>query len=186
MQININQKPISFGDKYKVFIEGEEVYNAHIQLFESFPVIHLTESKSDRRIIISKKFSWFKARYGLTLWDGNALEFKTWSAWKRHFQCNYGSDLYEVYGHKGRKYSVYKNGKQVAWWEKSLVTWFAGDNYKVVADGDCDIQLIVSFCIIIDNYYNNNNGNTNTVNFDLGNIGPEAKVFDHNWHPFNN
>lgn len=183
MLININQKGISFGDKYKVFIENEEVLNAHIQLLELLPVIHLTPSRHYNRITISKKFSWFTAKYELRLWDGNVLEFLTTSIWKSHFRCNYGLDLFEVYGHRERKYSVYKNGKQVAWWEKSLVSWFAGDNYKIVADEDSDVELIVSFCIILDNYYDNNDGNTNTINFDLGSIGPEAKAFDHNWLP---
>jgi len=65
-------------------------------------------------------------------------------------------------------------------------SWFEGDNYKIVADESCDVELIVSFCIIIDNYYSNMNSDTKTLNFDLGNIGPEAKVFDQNWRPSSN
>ena len=121
MQIDINQKPISLGDKYKVFIEGKEIFTGNMRLFESFPVIHLTESRVNRQITISKIFSWFKAKYQLTIGDGNVLDFITLSACKRHFRCNYGSEIFEVYGHKGRKYSVYKNGRQVARWEKKMV-----------------------------------------------------------------
>jgi hypothetical protein len=52
--------------------------------------------------------------------------------------------LYEIFGHKGRKYSILKN-KQVAYWNKNCVTWFDGDNYRIVADNDCDFELIISF-----------------------------------------
>lgn len=93
-----------------------------------------------------------------------------------------GQDLYEIFGHKGRKFSVYKNDKQVAWWDKDAVTWFNGDNYKIIADKDSDYELIISFCLIIDHTSSNNNdGNTMTVDF--GNIGSTVKQFDPAWQP---
>jgi hypothetical protein len=30
-------------------------------------------------------------------------------------------------------------------WNKNCVTWFDGDNYRIVADNDCDFELIISF-----------------------------------------
>ena len=67
-------------------------------------------------------------------------------------QCRVGPDLYLIYGHRGRKYSIFKNDIQGAWWDRKAVTWFAGDNYKIIADKDCDIDLIISFCLIVDNF----------------------------------
>jgi hypothetical protein len=29
--------------------------------------------------------------------------------------------------------------------EQNCVTWFDGDNYRIVADNDCDFELIISF-----------------------------------------
>jgi hypothetical protein len=85
-------------------------------------------------------------------------------------------------GHIGRKYSVYKNELQVAWWDKEAVSWFDGDNYKILADIDCDLDLIISFCLIVDNFSSNENDG-NTVTYDFGNIGFQAKKFDENWQP---
>ncbi|MFB0910133.1 MAG: hypothetical protein QMA99_04160, partial [Flavobacterium sp.] len=59
-------------------------------------------------------------------------------------------------------------------------TWFDGDNYRIVADNDCDVELIISFCLINDNKTESNNSK-NALTFDLGNSGPEARKFDNNW-----
>ena len=77
---------------------------------------------------IRKRFSFFKAMYDITRWDNNVLEFRTISFWRSQYQCQVGKDMYGIYGHRGRKYSIYKNDQQVAWWDKEAVSWFAGDN----------------------------------------------------------
>jgi len=64
--------------------------------------------------------------------------------------------------------------------DKKAVSWFAGDNYKITADNDCDIDLIISFCLIVDNF-SNNDKDGNTVTYDLGNIGFQVKKFDNTW-----
>lgn len=184
MEIDINQKKISIGDKYQIFIEGQQAYSASRQLLQLLPEINLfqTNSGGGARMTIKKRLSWFKAKYDITRWDNNVFQFRTKSIWKLHYQCQFGPDTYDIYGHRGRKYSVYKNDIQVAWWDKKAVSWFAGDNYKITADKDCDIDLIISFCLIVDNFsYNDKDGNT--VTYDLGNIGFQAKKFDNSWHP---
>jgi uncharacterized protein YxjI len=183
MEININQKKISIGDKYKIFIEDQEVYAASTKLFKLLSEINLFETGGGNpKMTMNKKWSWLKPGYDLTRWDGSLLEFRTVSFWKHHYQCQSGNDYYDVYGHKGRKYSVYKNDTQIAWWEKKRVTWFAGDNYKIIANSTCDRELLISFCLVIDNYFSDDHdGNTVTIN--IGSIGPQAKKFDPNWEP---
>jgi hypothetical protein len=60
--------------------------------------------------------------------------------------------MYDIYGHRGRKYSIYKNDQQVAWWDKEAVGWFAGDNYKIFANANSDPELLISFCLVIGNF----------------------------------
>lgn len=36
----------------------------------------------------------------------------------------------------------------MAWWEKKAVSWCKGDNYKIIADDDCDANLMITFCLI--------------------------------------
>ncbi|MCX6236109.1 MAG: hypothetical protein NTY07_00900 [Bacteroidia bacterium] len=183
MEIDINQKKISIGDKYQIFINGQQTHVASKELFKLLPVIDLFEIGTVKaKLKINKRFSGIKAKYDITRWDSNIIEFRTISFWKLHYQCHNGSDTYDIYGHKGRKYSIFKNNSQVAFWDKQSVTWFAGDNYKIIADKECDVDLLIAFCLIIDNFASDDReGNTVTVNY--GNIGFWARKFDKNWLP---
>jgi uncharacterized protein YxjI len=183
MEIDINQKKISFGDKYQIFIDGQQTHFASTKLSRWLAEINLFKNNNSRSTyLIKKRWAFFNTSFDLTTWDNNVLEFRTKSFWKNHYFCQVGQDLFEIYGHRGRKYSIYKNDKQVAWWDKQAVAWFNGDNYKIIADKDGDHELIIAFCLIIDNTLSNDNeGNTLTI--DIGNVGPQAKKFDTNWKP---
>lgn len=184
MIIDINQKKISIGDKYKIFLNEKETYYAATQLFKLLSEINLFEINSTSpRITLKKCWSWLDTKYDIYR-NEQKYEFRTVSFWKNHHKCHVGNDVYEIYGHRGRKYSIFKNNIQVAWWDKNLVTWFNGDNYQMNADNDCDGELIIAFCLIIDNKSESKNDN-NTLNIDFGNIGWEAKKFDTNWTPKN-
>jgi uncharacterized protein YxjI len=183
MEIDINQKKISIGDKYQVFIDGSQTHYAAAKIFRIFSEINLFDLNSDFPLmIIKRRFAFFVAKYDITKKDGGVFQFITKSFWKAHFQCACGSDVYDIYGHRGRKYSVYKNDRQVAWWDKKAVTWFNGDNYKIIADKDCDKLWIISFCLTVDNYASNDK-EKKTVNFNIGRIGPQVRKFDPSWQP---
>jgi uncharacterized protein YxjI len=181
MEIDIRQKKITIGDKYKIFVDGQETYSASRELFSMLPVLHLS-TQSGKILSIEKRFSFFKASYDILFDNNEVLEFRTKSLWRKHFKCSLGPDLFDIYGHKGRKYSVYKNDRQVAWWGKNKVALFEGDNYKIIAEGDKGYELIIAFCLIIDNQFNNPGGN-NSITIDLGHIGPEERKFDETWQP---
>jgi uncharacterized protein YxjI len=183
MEIDINQKKISIGDKYQIFIDAQQTHTASRKILQLLAEINLFKDGDSRpRMTINKRFAWFKAKYDITRWDNDILPFRTVSFWKSTYQCQSGPNSYEIYGHKGRKYSIYKNGTQIAWWDKKAVTWFAGDNYKIIADKDCDIDLIISFCLIIDNFSSEKHDGK-TVTYDFGKIGFQAKKFDNTWQP---
>jgi uncharacterized protein YxjI len=185
MEIDINQKKISIGDKFQVFIDGLQTHHAAAKIFRIFSEINLFDMNSDFPLItIKKRFSFFRARYDISRRDGASYQFVTKSFWKAHFQCIAGADLYDIYGHRGRKYSVYKNDHQLAWWDKKAVTWFNGDNYKIIADKNADTALIIAFCLTIDNY-SSNDKDKKAVNINIGRIGPQARQFDPEWLPEN-
>ena len=46
MEIDINQKPISLGDKYKIFIDGIQTYAASSSLIKLLAEINLFERNS--------------------------------------------------------------------------------------------------------------------------------------------
>jgi uncharacterized protein YxjI len=183
MRIDINQKKIAIGDKFQVFIEGQPAYKASSELFRFLAVINLYKGEDTRpALTINKRWFFFKPAYDIRLHDTRTVEFRAGDFWKMEYKCHCSPDMYFIYGHRGRKYSVYRNNTQVAWWEMKAVSWFEGDNYVLTADSDCNIELMIAFCLIIDNHKNNRNGD-NAVTYNIGNIGGQVKAFDPTWRP---
>ena len=180
MEIYINQQKFSFGDKYEIFTDGQFTHNATKKVFQIFPEIELFDAGGQRRMLISKLHSWIDLKYDLTRWDNNLIEFRTRSAWRNHFQCQAGNQFYELFGHKGRKYSIFRNDVQVGWWTKNAVTYFDGDQYTITCDNDADVDMMISLCLIIDNA--KAPGGNNVINVDLGNL-LQARKFDEGWQP---
>jgi len=182
MKIDINQKKITIGDKYNIFVDEQQRYLASTELFKLLSVINLFNDESDRaQMIIKKKFSLWGAKYELVRYDSKVFSFETISVWKTHYKCKVEGDVYDIYGHWGRKYSIFKNDIQIGWWNKEAVTWFEGDNYSIIANDDADRELIISFCLVIDNYASKNHDETVTIDF--GNLGFLSRKFDSNWRP---
>lgn len=183
MEIDINQQKIALGEKYRIYLDGQLTHVASQQAVQfRREVLLFAEDATQARMRLQKQWTWFSLAYNLTRWDHNVFLFRTESKWKNHYQCSYGEDLYDIYGHRGTKYSVYRNDTQIAWWDQDRVTWFAGDNFKIWADQSSNTELLMSFCLILDESSSeSDNANTATVN--LGYLGPEAKAFDESWRP---
>jgi hypothetical protein len=126
-----------------------------------------------------QKWSWFGTTYKI-IYGNEVLNFTTKSYWKLHYQCQHQNDKYDIYGHRGRKYSIYKNEVQIAYWDKEAVSWFSGDNYMILTDNDANHQLLIGFCLILDNDKNNDKDGA-TVTYDFGNIGWQEKKYNPNW-----
>jgi hypothetical protein len=183
MEIDINQQKISAIDKYKIFVNRHELYRATAELFRPFDRLYLfpIDQKKPKYKII-RKLTFFRTSYDIRTQDNHVFPFRTGQYIRGHYYCQAGQDRYDIYVNRGRRYSVYKNDVQVAWWDKEAVAWFKGDNYKIIADNDCHYELIISFCLIIDNAFNNNSGNS-FVKVSFGRIGPIAREFDPTWRP---
>lgn len=180
MEIVVAQKKIAVGDKYSIFTNGRPTHKASRQLLQLLAKILLFESSEvTPHLIINRKFTWLKPAYDIIKKDHQVLAFRTKSFWKRHYQCQSNADIYDIYRHRGLKYSIFKNNQQVAWWEKSIITWFEGDSYRIIANDDCEANLLISFCLIIDNISGHHDTQMMTIN--IGNIGFQAKKFDSQW-----
>lgn len=183
MQIDIEQKAISFGDKYTILLDGKEAYYARGAVFTILAKISLSaEKQGTPLLVINKKFAPFMAEYTITMADGSILNFTTLSVWGYHYQCVMGNDTYDIYGNRGLKYSIYKNNVQVAYFVAASAVLFFGDSYTLYADDDCNQELLIAFCLIIDNYAYNDNGKY-TITINLGKIGIGMKKFDSEWRP---
>jgi hypothetical protein len=183
VEISIEQEKIAFRSKYKILMEGIPIYVAISKLFR-FPLeLHfMMKGANEPEWTIKKEWAIFDISCELKHRDGHVFHFRTKNYWERHFYCQFGSDLYEIFGHRGRKFSVYRNGDQIACWTRSLFTHFGGDRYKVIADYDCNPKLLSMFCLIMDHSFGNNN-HGQAVSLNLGYIGAVAKDFNEVWQP---
>jgi hypothetical protein len=60
---------------------------------------------------------------------------------------------------------VFKNTVEIATWTGNAVTLLEGDKYRIVADDNKDLKMLMAFCLIIDQYYYNK---TTFLSFNLG------------------
>lgn len=182
MRIDINQKKIAFGNKFTIVKNGETILRAASKLFRILSVTELFQPNKDLPLgTIRRRFAFVKAKYDIEIVNQPSYFFRTVSWWKNHHQCKAGNNVFDIYGHRGRKYSIYKNGEQVAYFQKEAVTFFEGDNYMLVANDEADHFLLTCMVLTVDNYRSNNK-NDSAINIDFGHLF-QARKFDDSWTP---
>jgi hypothetical protein len=183
MQIKIKQKKIRIGYRYEIYMERKETHFTSTETFRGLSEIELFKNGSDGpRYVIRENRALFKTSYDLTRWDNSILEFRTKSAWKGHYFCSDGQDYYEIFSHRGWKCSVFRNDNQIAYWDGNTDPLVSGDKYIIFADSDADFELLMAFCLVLDNRQSTGSDGAG-VAIDFGNIGKEARKFDENWQP---
>lgn len=176
-RIDIHQKMISFSPQYDIHINDSKKYSA---LISDGEIILIQDINSIEKLRMSRIWSWFRTTYDIRLPSNEIINFKTKSFWKSHYQCQHGKDIFDIYSHVGTKCSVFKNDKQIAWWDIDTVTLLEGDNYTIVTNSSSDQELLIAFCLMLDK---NMGGSFEVLTVNVGNILDEAKAFDPNWKP---
>ncbi|MGY0035659.1 hypothetical protein [Pedobacter sp. NJ-S-72] len=142
MIIDIQQKKLSIGDQHRISVNGALKYTVSRQPIQFMAEILVFNANSDvLKAKINKRFHLFKANYEITFADGLISFFRTVSYIRSHYSCQIATDVYDIYGHRGRKYSIYKNDEQVAWWEKGMITLLEGDEYRITASEACNAEF---------------------------------------------
>ncbi|HEU4717231.1 MAG TPA: hypothetical protein VFU15_05340 [Bacteroidia bacterium] len=177
--IDVSQKKISIGDKYTIAVNGQPMYKAAAKLFKLFPSISVSPLNGPETPIITveQKMGWLKPNYQFTI-NGATYSLETISWWKRRFAITAGANKLEIVGHRGRKVSIFINGKQVAWFDNEAVTFFSGDNYHVTANADAPWEWIVAVVLFWDSFYNRQQ--KGAINFKMGAM-TQTQPFDASW-----
>src|SRR6266511_2924189 len=110
MEIIINEDPLLAGKEYKIYIKDKLSFIACSSLINLTPITNMIEPPNDIKVLtLKKRISLFKCRYSIIYPDNDTYFFNAETIWNNYFTCTYSSDNYEVYLHKQRRYSVYKN-----------------------------------------------------------------------------
>ena len=185
MEIIINQKSVSLTDEYQIFVENNLNFNVISEPLKTSAKFDVYNSENNKQILkIAKRNFGIRANYLIEdLRNNQIYSFEEINNIKLHLKCQIGENLFQLYGHNGNKYSIYKNQIQIAFWEKNNLILRENDSYKILANANEDPLILSAFCICIDNSKNNFQNELSIFNFDIGFKGNLLKKFDENWKP---
>ncbi|MFI5406642.1 MAG: hypothetical protein ACHQ1D_09030 [Nitrososphaerales archaeon] len=107
------------------------------------------------------------------------FEIKAVNAFKGHWTFELNGDKYDFYFHFGLKKSLYKNGNQVAKYDKGTVHIWNNDTGFIISNNDENKFLLLAIFLTFD--MGENMGGD--FNIDLGNLTGGVKEFNSNWQP---
>jgi uncharacterized protein YxjI len=179
--IQVKQRKITFGDKYRISVNGQEVLKCSRGVFQMYPRLTVTAVQGGPAIfeIEQRMAVMFHAMFVFNFGQ-NKYELNTVSWWDRHFRIHMGQDVFEIFGHRGRKVSVFLNGKQVAWFQWGAVRFFSGDTYTIHADSRVSVDWLIAICLMWDAAFNR--GYRGAIKIHIGWLF-QARKFDKNWIP---
>jgi uncharacterized protein YxjI len=186
MVIQVVEKIGTIGDKYDIAINDKRSYNVDGQSIPFFTSFYLTKESKNLISIFKSSFS-VLPKYKIYFNDEKLnnrkepLIFKTISCFRNSYECTFDKDVYEFFAHKGLKYSIFKNGNQVAGFSGDRWNIMDEDGFLMECDNDSPKELFSSFIIIMDNIYGRKikllGG---LLNYNLGVLW-EAKEYDKEW-----
>jgi hypothetical protein len=173
MEIVITKRQTSRANKYGIYCDGKLVRYAQsrpVGFLNNIDIVNVEGGHSLFKLV--ERPSFLSTSYDIVYQEGTTAKFRTRSCWKNHYFCQHGQDAYEVYSHKSLRYSIYKNGSQTASWEWDSVPGRACGGYRMQTDDIGAIDLLVSFCLILDDSSSNHlQSNANSGNFRLLDTG---------------
>lgn len=177
MQIKIEQNFIAIlRDSYSITIDDNQCYSAKSSIFNLplKPTLSLYDSLGNKIFTIHRQ-SPFLLEYDIVFENETKIEIRPENSFKFEYCFTYDNAVYDIIGHKGRLYSIFKNKVQIAWFSREKI----GDYYSITADKDADVQILIGIVLVIDLHFHAGNKHV----YDFGNIGWKLKEFDKNWHP---
>lgn len=99
---------------------------------------------------------------------------------KGFWTFDYKKDHYDFYRHRGHKRSLYKNGIQVARFDKRSVNLFENDRGYIISNNDEDVRLLICLFLAFDmGEYNEAEGT-----WDIGSLTEGKKEINPHWQPW--
>lgn len=132
---------------FDIIQDDKTPYTADYE-FKGFKKSILLKSNDKEISRIIKKNSLFKKKYILQI-DSIDNELKNTSALKMIFETHVKGNKYLIQGHTGKKYSIFKNGNQIAALIGHIRETDAHSGYKLIADYDVDVNVLLTITLAI-------------------------------------
>jgi uncharacterized protein YxjI len=180
VNISVQQREFSLRSEYEISTPGR-IYLAEKKFFSWRDKIKLMGPRDQIMARIIGRFSFFRSKYDLELTDGRTYHFWKEKIWKGVFLCEGSNESFTLYEHKGLNYSIFQNNSQIAAFNKNRVKIGNGDRYEIRMNDDANLIVVICLALVVD--ASENEGDSASVTYDFGNIGPEDRPFDRSWEP---
>ena len=97
------------------------------------------------------------------------------------YYCQWDEDLYEIYIHKKLKYSIFRNGEQVAGIDQDRWNSFEEDGFRMECNNDVHKEFFIALTLILDSMHSKKVKFLNGLfTYKLGAL-MEAKEYNSEW-----
>ena len=180
MYISLDERALSWTSEYDISIAGIQ-YSAkrHISIFSKH--LDLFAGNGDLVATLKSKFSPFKPHYVFEFADGREYDYWCEKIWKGVYICTgNGEAEFELYTHKGLRWSIFQNGNQIAGFTKNRLTFGQGNKYEIRLNSNANAIVIV--CMVLALNTSESGDDNATVTYDFGQ-SMEEQPYDESWQP---
>lgn len=147
MNIEISQHYLAIGATYDISVDGVATHSAKTEGLQTKHIIKVYRGKN-RIFTITEHTNLILAKYHIHFQNNNNVYFHGISG--SRYQCVAGKNTYDVYIENALAASVYKNKTLIATWKQQGVLVMQGDQYAINVLDISEHELIMVFCLIID------------------------------------
>jgi uncharacterized protein YxjI len=180
VDVTIQERKFSLFTEYDITTPAAALY-AKKQAIALLNKLELRTGVGQVLARVQAEFSLLRNKYDFDLLDGTVFHFQCDKLWTSVYSCMYGGDVYTLYEHRGLKRSIFREETQIAAYSKNRISFGKGNEYAIRMDSDADLKLIL--CMVLALGMSEDNDDQQTVNIDIGNLGPEGRPFDTSWEP---
>ena len=182
MQLRINQAStncsVYLNDESEIILQGTQKarwFKRKLTLYDNQNILRLQIENSFRLDFWNMNFHILIPHLDLDTY------LRPIRLFKGHWQLMDKDNRYDLYLHLGHKKSLFKNGMQIAAYDKQKIQFYDKNTFLIECNDNENIELVLSIVLCFD-LWKNDDGSTFT--FDFGNLSRGVKDFDSNWKPY--
>jgi hypothetical protein len=180
LDVSIQEKSFSFGIEYVIETPTTRL-EAHKKILSLLPHITL-QSADDSTLATITGWSFLRSSFTIDLAGRGIYKYHTEKLWKGVDICEGDGGPFHLYAHKGVRYSIFQNDKQIAAFSRNRFIIGNGREFDLRVNSGVNLPLIISMVLCL-NTEDDDDETNSTFTYDFGQLGPEDRKFDETWRP---
>jgi hypothetical protein len=147
LDVAIQEKSFSFGVEY-VIETPKTTLQANKKIFSLLP--HITLQSADGSTIATiTRWSLVRSSFTIDLAGFGIYKYHTEKLWKGVDICEGDGGPFHLYAHRGVRYSIFQNDRQIAAFSRNRLIIGNGRNFDLRANSDVNLPLIISMVLCL-------------------------------------